>query len=121
MLGNWNEGVIDILKTWKLIAETKINMCLGIVIPFPRTELFNTMVARGFINNEIDFSTVNLNRPTSRTNKLSKKSIRSIFNLTGILYSAYHLWNSNRKRELFIKAFKLLPKYLEAKMRGTRE
>ena len=86
MIGNWDEGFIDILKTIKFMLKTGVNPSITIATPFPGTEFYNRLKAEGYIK-KIDWSKATTTKALNRTNKMSKMSIDIIYK---IIYSFFY-------------------------------
>lgn len=87
MVGNWNEGWQDVLKTWKLIFETNIRPGFAINTPFPKTVFYETLKKNGYIPDNIDWSMATTGIPFVRTDKMSKAEILLAFNFSWFLFN----------------------------------
>lgn len=86
MIGNWDETVFDIFKTWKFIFKTKINPNFAVTTPFPGTELLKTLEKNNLLPKDFDLSKGTTRLALVRTNKLSRLEISIMFWLSGLLF-----------------------------------
>jgi radical SAM superfamily enzyme YgiQ (UPF0313 family) len=116
MVGNYGEGLLDILKTWRLIMEMKLDRpCVGIAIPFPETEFYNILKKEGYIQKELDWSKATTGIPVVRTDKMSKREIYLFYRL--ISFSSIFA-SKNRKER--IPLLKRMPHRLKEIFRTLR-
>lgn len=101
MVGNYGEGSLDILKTTRLILETKLDKIgLSIAVPFPETKFYNILKKEGHIQKELDWSKATATIPLVRTDKLSKREIH-VFHL--LISSFFAFKNSKEKFHILKK------------------
>lgn len=101
MIGNYGEGILDILKTCKLIIKTKLDKpAFAIAVPFPETGFYNLLKKEGYIRNELDWSYANARVSLVRTDKFSRRDIYLLFRL---ISSFFALKNSENIIQLFKK------------------
>jgi radical SAM superfamily enzyme YgiQ (UPF0313 family) len=82
MVGNWDESFWDVLKTWYFVLVNNIEPLFWICTPYPGTEFSRRLMAAGYLDRGyswlIDFKPGTYT-PLSRTNKLSKISITTVY------------------------------------------
>ena len=84
MVGNWNEGWLDVLETWKLIFETDIRALFGVNTPFPKTVFYETLEKNGYMPDKINWSMATTFLPLVRTDKMSRAEIFLAHKLSGV-------------------------------------
>jgi hypothetical protein len=85
MVGNWGEGIADVLKMWWFVLTNPVDMKLTDCTPLPGTEFDNLLRQNGYLNRDIDWQKVNWVTPLSRTDGLSRRTIAGLYYLTVIL------------------------------------
>jgi radical SAM superfamily enzyme YgiQ (UPF0313 family) len=82
MVGNWDESLLDVLKTWYFVLVNNIEPLFWICTPYPGTEFSRRLMAAGYLDSGYswlsDFKPGTYT-PLSRTNKLSKISITIVY------------------------------------------
>jgi len=86
MVGNWNETVLDYLKTLKFIVESSVHPAFSICTPFPETGFYRELFANNFIAREVDWSKATTAYPLVRTNKMTKRQIYLLFVVSNFLF-----------------------------------
>lgn len=79
MIGNWGEGVRDVLRTWWLVLTTNMETAFSVCTAFPGTEYRRLMVGAGYLPEEQDWEHFNITSVTSRTDKLSVRQIYVLY------------------------------------------
>ena len=116
MVGNYGEGLLDILKTWRLIMEMKLDETdVTIATPFPETEFYNILKKEGYIQKELDWSKATTGIPVVRTDKMSKREIYLFYRLISFSSS---FASKNRKER--IQLLKRIPHVLKERFRTLR-
>lgn len=101
MVGNWNESIKDILKTWRFIIGNPVDTVLTVCTPLPSTEFDRKLRLNGYID-KVDWSKVNWVTPLSRTDKLSQRSIQFMYYLTVIfIHFPAHVFRGGNTKGLF--------------------
>lgn len=114
MVGNYGEGSLDILKTWRLIMKMKLDKTgFAIAVPFPETEFYNILKKDGYIQKELDWSKATALIPLVRTDKMSKREIYLFY----VLISYFFSFKNSKER---IQLLKRIPIRLKEIIRTLR-
>lgn len=79
MVGNWDETIRDLLKTWRFILCNNVEPALSIYVPFPGTDFYHLVKQNGYIGDDPDWNSFNQVTPITRTNRMSKLSITVVY------------------------------------------
>jgi radical SAM superfamily enzyme YgiQ (UPF0313 family) len=82
MIGNWNEGVRDVFKSWRFIFRNKVDTKMTICTPLPGSDLERILRQEGYLRGDIDRKNFDWATPITRTNKLSRWSIFFLYALS---------------------------------------
>ena len=85
MVGNWDEGLLDVMKTWQFVLSNNVQPSFSICTPYPGTNLWQKLLEYRYISGNIDWNNFNSATPIARTNRMSKFSISVVFILSVIL------------------------------------
>jgi anaerobic magnesium-protoporphyrin IX monomethyl ester cyclase len=75
MIGNWDETISDVLKTWQFVLSVKAWPTFSICTPFPGTVLYQMLKDGNYLPQDLDLSKFNQTTPITRTNKMSKTCV----------------------------------------------
>jgi len=102
MVGNWDESLLDVLKTWYFVLVNNIEPLFWICTPYPGTEFSRRLMAAGYLDSGYswlsDFKPGTYT-PLSRTNKLSKISITIVYFNSVLLQLALMLFRGKHLDE----------------------
>ena len=82
MVGNWDESLLDVLKTWYFVLVNNIEPLFWICTPYPGTEFYRRLVSAGYLAGGYSWLTKfksGAYTSVSRTNKMSKTSISILY------------------------------------------
>lgn len=79
MVGNRDEQIRDVLKTWRFVLLNNVQPAFSICTPFPGSNLYQMLKEEGHINGELDWGNFNQSTPLLRTNKMSRLSIFTVY------------------------------------------
>jgi radical SAM superfamily enzyme YgiQ (UPF0313 family) len=79
MVGNWDETIWDVLKTWRFILCNNVEPAFSICVPFPGTDFYHLSKRNGYIGDDPDWNSFNQVTPVVRTNTMSKFSITIVY------------------------------------------
>lgn len=82
MIGNWDETIWDVLRTWRFTLSVKAWPAFSISTPFPGTALYQMLSERGLVDKGLDWGKFNQATPIARTNKMSKTRISLLYALS---------------------------------------
>lgn len=85
MVGNWGEGVLDVLKTWWFVMRNHVDMTLTVCTPLPGTGFDAVLREQGHLGGDVDWTRVNWVTPLSRTDRMPKWAIAVMYYLTVLL------------------------------------
>ena len=85
MVGNWDETVWDVMKTWALILSNDIDMKITICTPLPGTRLHSMLSREGYMNNDLNWNDFDWGSAVTRTNRMSKELISVMYMLSLLL------------------------------------
>ena len=88
MVGNWDESIRDILKTWRFVLSNNVEPLFWICTPYPGTEFSRRLVEHRYLDNEYSWLTDSKSgvyTVLSRTNKMSKISIIIVYYISVLL------------------------------------
>jgi radical SAM superfamily enzyme YgiQ (UPF0313 family) len=89
MVGNWDETIRDIFRTWRFILSNNTQPAFSICTPFPGTSFYYLLKDQGYMVNDPDWTNLNQTTPIVRTNKMSRFSIFAVFVLSILLQFAF--------------------------------
>ncbi len=106
LIGNWDETIWDVMKTWWFVISTNIEPQFVICTPYPETQFCRRLKENGYLGEDIDWASYNRFTAIARTNKMSK---RTIFLVYGVSVIIQLIFTSIRGRD---------PKYAKALVVG---
>lgn len=88
MVGNWDETIRDVFRTWRFVLSNNIQPAFSICTPFPGTSFYHLLKDQGYMVNDPDWTNLNQATPIVRTNRMSRFSIFTVFVLSILLQFA---------------------------------
>ncbi len=80
MVGNWDETIWDIFKTWLFVLRNNVIPAFWICTPYPGTEFARQLTATGYLTAGQDWwARANAYTAIARTNKMSKGTITFVY------------------------------------------
>jgi anaerobic magnesium-protoporphyrin IX monomethyl ester cyclase len=79
MIGNWNETIIDIMKTWIFVLSNRLDIKLSICTPMPGTRLYAMMKKLGYIRADFDWGSFDWATPVARTNMMPRWPLFTLY------------------------------------------
>ena len=117
MIGNWDEGLIDIWKTVRFIIKMKLPPSICIAVPLPGTEFYNILKANGKLDpKKIDWGKATASISLVDTNKLKKWQINLVYKF---IYNFFYLKKAyNLPMERKIDFFKKKIRSIKSKIKN---
>ena len=82
MVGNWDESIWDVVKTWWFVLSNNVEPLFWICTPYPGTEFSRRLIEAGYLdggNAWLAKLKPGVYTPVARTNKMSKISITFVY------------------------------------------
>jgi len=82
MVGNWDETIWDVLKTWHFVLSNNVEPLFWICTPYPGTEFSRRLMESGYLDSGYSWLTKikpGLYTAVTRTNKMSRISITLVY------------------------------------------
>ncbi len=82
MVGNWDETIWDVFKTWRFVLSNNVEPLFWICTPYPGTEFSRRMIEAGYLdsgNAWLSKLQPGVYSPVARTNKMSKLTISIVY------------------------------------------
>lgn len=98
MVGNWDETLWDVLKTWRFILSNDVEPRIWICTPYPGTEFSHRLMEAGYRWTKLSPGAYTA---TARTNKMPKHLITLVFLLSMVLQRAVYLFRYRRFKDFF--------------------
>jgi len=86
MVGNWGEGITDVLATWYFILRTPVYPVFSICTPFPGTRFFKMLEEEGYIRSRCNWQVFDQCTAISRTNRMSRICILFLYALSSLFF-----------------------------------
>jgi radical SAM superfamily enzyme YgiQ (UPF0313 family) len=121
MVGNWGEGVLDLLKTWWFVLRNQLDMKLTVCTPLPGTEFDSLLREKGYLRRDVDWQHVDWVTPLSRTDRLPRWGIALFYFLTVLLVhlpSSYLRGRKEKTRGLVNNIFGFIAQKFRGKQHG---
>ncbi len=84
MIGNWDEGVGDILKTWRFVLANKVQPAFSICTPLPGTTIYRRFEENGYLR-DVDWANFNQLTALTRSNRLPRLGILALYAASAML------------------------------------
>jgi anaerobic magnesium-protoporphyrin IX monomethyl ester cyclase len=75
IIGNRDEAISDVLKTWRFVLSAKVWPTFSICTPFPGTTLYKMLKEEGTLPQDLDLSRFNQVTPIARTSTMSNACV----------------------------------------------
>ncbi len=80
MVGNWDETIWDIFKTWRFVLRNNVIPAFWICTPYPGTEFARQLTAAGYLKAGQDWwARANAYTAITRTNRMGKRTITFVY------------------------------------------
>ena len=105
MVGNWDESLTDVFKTWWFVLTHNVDTLFWICTPYPGTEFSKRLLDAGYLK-DTPFWWAKIRpgvyTPVARTNKMSKFTISAVYFVSISLQVSLYLFRAkNFKKFIF--------------------
>lgn len=119
MVGNWDETLWDVFKTWWFVLRNDVDPFFNICIPFPGTEFNRRLREAGYLKGEPDWSMADSVTAMAATNKMPKIAITAVYFLSIFLQISLTLTRSRERKRGWLQ-IRAAACHLMDKVRASR-
>jgi radical SAM superfamily enzyme YgiQ (UPF0313 family) len=104
MVGNWDESIRDVLKTWRFVLANNVEPLFWICTPYPGTEFSRHLMESGYLDSGYSWLTKlkpGVYAAVARTNKMSKISITIVYFISVFLQVMLLLFRARKFKKFW--------------------